>query len=782
MELARLHDVVLAANLGFPRIGQNRELKAALERYWSAESSADDLLAAGRAIRRRSWACQTLGGLDHVPCNDFSLYDHVLDMAVTVGAVPERYRRVEADGGSLAVYFAMARGGRSGPEADPGTRELPALRMTKWFDTNYHYLVPELRVDQEFALASTKPIDELREAKADGVPVRPTLLGPVSFLLLAAGPEGERVSLGLLDGLLPVYEALLGQLAAAGAEWVQLDEPCLALDLAASTLRAYETAYGRLARAAPTPRRLVATYFGGLRTNLSHALRLPVNALHLDLVRAPEQLEAALGTVPRTLSLSLGLVDGRNVWRTDLDRALAILERAIDRLGPDRVQVAPSCSLLHCPLDIDLEAGLDPEIRRGMAFALQKVQELSILVRAVRYGREAVADVLAESRQALLSRAGSSRRIDHAVRARAADLSSTSLRRSVCREERRRCQHEVLRLPRWPTTTIGSLPQTPDVRRARQRVQSEAWTPDQYEQFVRGEIEAAIRLQEELGLDVLVHGEFERSDMVEYFAGELNGFTLTRHGWVQSYGSRCVRPPILYGDVSRRGAITTRWARFAQSLTDRPVKGMLTGPVTMLQWSFARDDQPRWLTCRQIALALRDEVADLEAAGLRVIQIDEPALREGLPLHEGDHREYLIWAVEGFRLASSGARPDTQIHTHMCYSDFEGIVEAIAEMDADVLLVEGARSGMRILDILRQGAYPGDVGPGVYDVHSPRVPSAGEVETRLREAERAFPADRLWVNPDCGLKTRRWEEVRPALAAIVAAARRLRVEAAERSA
>jgi 5-methyltetrahydropteroyltriglutamate--homocysteine methyltransferase len=775
MELAREQGVVIAANLGFPRIGPNRELKVALERYWSGNSTAGDLRAAARAIRKGSWAAQAGSGLDHVPCNDFSLYDHVLDMAVTVGAVPEPYRRLDREAAGLAVYFAMARGVRSELPPHAGTTDLPPLRMTKWFDTNYHYLVPELRAGQEFALESTKPIDEFLEAKACGVLARPVLLGPVSFLLLSEGPAGGASPLDLLDGLLPVYEALLGRLAAEGAEWVQLDEPCLALDLAPTTLRAYESAYTRLARVAPTLRRLVATYFGGLGANLRQALRLSVDALHLDLVRAPEQLEAAL-SAPETLSLSLGLVDGRNVWRADLDRALAILERAVDRLGPDRVQVAPSCSLLHCPLDLDLEKELDPEIRRWTAFARQKLQEVSTLSRALRHGREPLEAALAQSRQALASRAVSPRRLDPGVQARAAAVPEARLRRAAPREERRHRQHETLRLPRWPTTTIGSFPQTMEVRRARQRARSGAWAPAQYDRFIRTEIEAAIRFQEQLGLDVLVHGEFERSDMVEYFAGELNGFALTQHAWVQSYGSRCVRPPILYGDVSRRGAITVRWARFAQSLTEKPVKGMLTGPMTMLQWSFVRDDQPRWLTCRQIALALRDEVADLERAGIGVIQIDEPAIREGLPLREGDRDEYLRWVVEAFRLASSGARPATQIHTHMCYSDFDDIIEAIAEMDADVLLVEGARSGMRILDTFRRCPYPGDVGFGVYDVHSPRVPGTAEIEALLRQARRVVAADRLWVNPDCGLKTRRWEEVRPALAGMVAAARRLRAE------
>jgi 5-methyltetrahydropteroyltriglutamate--homocysteine methyltransferase len=763
--------MVIAANLGFPRIGPDRELKVALERYWSGELAAADLRAAGRAIRHANWTLQAAAGLDHVPSNDFSLYDHVLDMAVTVGAVPEAYRRLDREEAGLAGYFAMARGAGSGSPA----AELPPLRMVKWFDTNYHYLVPELAPGQEFVLGSTKPIDEFREAQTGGIVTRPVLLGPVSFLLLSHAPAGS-APLGLLDGLLPVYETLLGRLAAAGAPWVQLDEPCLALDLGPDALAAYETAYARLARAVPGLRRLLATYFGGLGPNLRPALRLAVDALHLDLVRAPAQLEPALADAPPTLSLSLGLIDGRNVWRTDLDRALAVLERAVDRRGLERVQVAPSCSLLHCPVDLELEKGPDSPVRQWLAFARQKTGEVATLARAVRYGRESVQDALAESRHALASRASSVHRLDRAVRARAATVDATMLHRAAPREARRPQQREALRLPRWPTTTIGSFPQTAEVRRARQHARAGTWTPARYEQFVRAEIERAVALQEEIGLDVLVHGEFERSDMVEYFAGELGGFALTEHGWVQSYGSRCVRPPILYGDVARHDAITVRWATFAQSLTEKPVKGMLTGPVTMLQWSFVRDDQPRWLTCRQIALALRDEVADLEAAGIGVIQIDEPAIREGLPLRAEDRPEYLRWAVEAFRLAASGARPTTQIHTHMCYADFDDIIEAVAEMDADVLLVEGARSGLRILDVLGRYRYPGDVGPGVYDVHSPRVPSAGEVEALLRRARDVVPAERLWVNPDCGLKTRRWDEVRPALTAMVAAARRLRTE------
>jgi 5-methyltetrahydropteroyltriglutamate--homocysteine methyltransferase len=693
-------------------------------------------------------------------------------MALTVGAVPERYRGLGE--GPIDAYFAMARGIQSaGPHA-PRTADLPPLRMTKWFDTNYHYIVPEFDHGREFKIESAKPIEEFVEARACGIETRPVLVGPVSLLLLGQTPDGHRGPIDLIDRLIPVYEELLRRLAAAGADWVQLDEPCLVLDLPPAALRALDAAYGRLAEAAPGLRVLVATYFGGLRANLPHALRLPVAGLHLDLVRGPEQLEPALADAPRTLSLSLGVVDGRNIWRTDLDAALGTLERAVDKLGPDRVLVAPSCALLHCPLDLDLETALDPEVRGWLAFAKQKLHELATLVTALRLGRDPAQVALARSREASRARRTSPRIHDPAVEGRAAAVTPALFQRPSGYPERCRRQREALRLPPWPTTTIGSFPQTRAVRTARAEMRSGKKSRAEYERFLRSEIERAIRFQEAIGLDVLVHGEFERSDMVEYFAERLNGFALTRHGWVQSYGSRSVKPPILYGDVSRRGAMTVEWSRFAQSLTTRPVKGMLTGPVTMLQWSFVRDDQPRWLTCRQIALAIRDEIADLEAAGTRVIQIDEPALREGLPLRRQDQEGYLRWAVDAFRLASSGAQDTTQIHTHMCYSDFDDIIEAIADLDADVLAIEGARSGMRILEAFKRCRYPRDVGPGVWDIHSPRVPTPEEIEARLRRAQEALPPERLWVNPDCGLKTRGWQEVRASLAAMVAAARRLR--------
>jgi 5-methyltetrahydropteroyltriglutamate--homocysteine methyltransferase len=767
---------VTAASLGFPRIGPRRELKVALERYWSDEITGDELLAVGQAIRRQAWTLQAALGLEHIPSNDFSFYDHVLDMATIVGAAagPERPGLTTAAG--LAAYFALARGtgpATSSPTGAEPAGSVPALRLTKWFDTNYHYLVPELDAHQEFALRSTRPVDEVLEARALGIETRPVLLGPVSFLLLGRMRDGSPDPLSLLDRLLPAYEALLQRLAAAGAAWVQLDEPCLAWAPPPAALQALLPAYGRLVRAAAGVRTLVATYFGGIEAHASLVCQLPVDALHLDLVRAPGQLEPVLAAAPASLSLSLGLVDGRNVWRTDLDRALLMLERACDRLGPGRVQVAPSCSLLHCPVDLALETGLDPELRSWLAFATQKLREVALLATAVREGREAVAPALAECRDALRARRTSPRVHDAAVRARVAGVSAGMGRRSPHAARRPR-QRAALGLPLFPTTTIGSLPQTREIRAARAALRSGGSSAEDYDRFLSLEIERAIRLQEDLGLDVLVHGEFERGDMVEYFAEQLQGFAVTQHGWVQSYGSRCVRPPILWGDVSRRGPMTIRWFRAAQSLTSRPVKGMLTGPLTMAHWSFVRDDQPLRQTCAQIALALRDEVADLEAAGARVIQVDEPAFRQGMPPGPAARAAYLGWAVETFRLASSGVRDETQLHTHMCYSEFDDVLEAIADLDADVLAIEAARSGMRILGAFRRSGYARDVGPGVYDVHSPRVPAPEELLDRLREALEFLSPEQLWVNPDCGLKTRRWAEVRPALAALVTAARRLR--------
>ncbi len=759
------------SNLGFPRIGDRRQLKAALEAYWSGDTPRQALLDAAAELRRNHWRLQKQAGIEHIPSNDFSLYDHVLDTACLVGAVPERFAPRGAGGPvDLDTYFAMARG-------VTGDRGAPALEMTKWFDTNYHYLVPELAADQGFRLAGTKPVDEFIEAREGGIHTRPVLLGPVSFLLLSK-TQGEPFDrLGLLDRLLPVYAALLQRLAAAGADWVQVDEPFLAMDLDGAQRGAFRSAYGHLSRAAPSLKLLVASYFAGLGDNLDLAAGLPVQALHIDLVRDPDELGRVLDKLPGAMALSLGVVDGRNVWKADLERAAALVERAAGALGEGRVIVAPSCSLLHVPVDLDAEPGLD-ELRPWLAFAKQKLGELATIALAAGGGRARVAAALEENRRAMESRRTS--RVIHrpAVKERVRQVSEAMLRRKSPYPERRVAQEEHLGLPLLPTTTIGSFPQTAEVRRQRAAFRKGDLDRDDYDVFLREETERCVRFQEEIGLDVLVHGEFERTDMVEYFGEQMDGFTATRHGWVQSYGSRCVKPPIIFGDLQRKRPMTVGWARYAQSLTDRPMKGMLTAPVTILEWSFVRDDQPRSETCKQIALAIRDEVRDLEAAGIDVIQIDEPALREGLPLRKAERPAYLAWAVACFQLAASGVRDRTQIHTHMCYADFDDILGAIAELDADVISLEASRSGMELLGVFRERGYPTEVGPGVWDIHSPRVPPTEEMAALIGKAAEVVPPERLWVNPDCGLKTRKWEEVEPALRHMVEAARRVREELA----
>ena len=761
---------VKASNLGFPRIGAHRELKKALEAYWAGTSSAEELRQVAAGLRRSNWRLQADLGVDHIPANDFSLYDHVLDTAVMVGAVPGRYLDQEGRA-SLASYFAMARGGRLGGAS------LGALEMTKWFDTNYHYLVPELSPGQSFRADATKLLAELEEAAAIGVRARPVLLGPVSFLLLAKQPGTPGDHLSLLPSLVGVYQELLVALAAGGARWVQVDEPALGLDLAPEVVEAYPRAYHQLAEAAPQLQILVATYFGGLRRNLAVALGLPVAALHLDLVSEPGQLEPALASAPENLCLSLGVVDGRNIWRSDLGAVLQRLELARDRLGADRLMVAPSCSLLHIPVDLELEHSLDPEVRPWLAFAAQRLEEVVVLARALNAGRDAVGAELGVNAAANLDRSRSAKVHDPGSRRRDTEALKLLAGRRSPRDQRKLAQAERLPLPLLPTTTIGSFPQTAEVRSARARYRRGELPEEGYREAMRSYITDAVRFQEDVGLDVIVHGEPERNDMVEYFAEHLNGFAVTDNGWVQSYGSRCVKPPVLYGDVSRPVPVTVDWARYAQSLTDRPVKGMLTGPVTMLEWSFVRDDQPLSQTCRQLALAVRDEVADLEGAGMAIIQIDEPALREGLPLHAEDWAEYLSWAVDAFRLGSSGVGDQTQVHTHMCYAEFGDIMAAIVALDADVISIEAARSGMGLLESFASASYPNDIGPGIWDIHSPRTPSVEELSSLLGQLMRVVPVERLWVNPDCGLKTRSWEEVRPALRNMVEAARRERSRA-----
>lgn len=776
---------VTVATLGFPRIGPRRELKTALERFWSGKSDAETLLAVAADLRAKTWARQRDLGVDHVPSNDFSFYDHVLDTSVMVGAVPAIYGWTGGPA-SLETYFAVARGAQNQEASGEADRadcghghhrhaiDAPAAEMTKWFDTNYHYLVPEVSAGQTFALSSTKILDEFREAKAQGVHTRPVLLGPVTFLKLAKSKDEGFDPLTLLEDLITVYAKVLNQLELEGADWVQIDEPCLVLDLSDADRAAIARAYWLLSRMAPGIKLMLATYFGGLDDNLATALALPVAGLHIDLVRAPDQLEPVLAGAPANMVLSLGVIDGRNVWRADLD---AVLDHLAPRVTGDRdIVLAPSCSLLHSPIDLAQEKALDADVRSWLAFAVQKIEELVTLAAALNNGRASVHDALVASTAAARARRTSPKIHDAAVAARLAEVDATMTRRASAFADRRGAQIERLNLPAFPTTTIGSFPQTEEVRKARAAHGKGDLADADYEAFLREETARTVAWQEEIGLDVLVHGEFERNDMVQYFGEQLAGFTFTKHGWVQSYGSRCVRPPILYGDVSRPKPMTVEWWRYAQSLTDRPMKGMLTGPVTILNWSFVRNDVSRERACRQIALSIRDEVADLEAAGAKVIQIDEAALREGLPLRRADWDNYLRWAVECFQLTASGVADHTQIHTHMCYSEFNDIIAAIGAMDADVISIETARSKMELLDAFAGYAYPAEIGPGVYDIHSPRVPAVDEMADLLTAARARLAPDQLWVNPDCGLKTRKWPETRAALLNMVAAARAARTE------
>jgi len=773
---------VQVATLGFPRIGPKRELKTALEAYWAGKTDAEALLSAAAELRGLTWARQRDLGADVVPSNDFSLYDHVLDLTAMVGAVPAAYGW-RGDSVDLATYFAMARGSRGDGQACAhghahASREgTPAMEMTKWFDTNYHYLAPEFTADQVFRLGSTKALDEYLEAKALGIETRPVLLGPVSYLLLGK-TRGEAFDvLSLLPRLLPIYAEVLRSLARAGATWVQMDEPCLVTDLSDEARAAYDHAYRVLTDVTPPIKLMLTTYFGALGENLETALRLPVQGLHIDLIRAPEQLAQVASAARADQVLSLGVVDGRNVWKADLNAVLDRVEPLV--AAGRRVIIAPSCSLLHTPIDLERETALDPEIKDWLAFAVQKVAELATLARGLNEGRAAVRPSLDASTASVASRRTSPRINDPKVQARAADTDSALSRRTSSFEIRRQVQQRRLNLPAYPTTTIGSFPQTVEVRKARADHGRGVIDDAAYAAFLREETARTVKWQEELDLDVLVHGEFERNDMVQYFGEQLSGFAFTKAAWVQSYGSRCVRPPIIYGDVSRPRPMTVEWWRYAQGLTERPMKGMLTGPVTILNWSFVRDDQPRSTTCRQIAFAIRDEVIDLETAGAAVIQIDEAALREGLPLRRADWADYLEWAVESFRITAAGVRDETQIHTHMCYSEFNDIIQSIGAMDADVISIETSRSKMELLDAFSDYRYPAEIGPGVYDIHSPRVPSVEEMAALLRAAAGKLPADRLWVNPDCGLKTRAWPETEAALGNMVLAAKRLREGGAE---
>ena len=755
---------------GYPRQGKGRELKKAIEGYWKGRVDADALRTTATELRRTNWRQLADAGIHEVPTGDFSYYDHVLDTTVMVGAIPERHRAaVELD--ALDGYFAMAR----------GTQDVAPLEMTKWFDTNYHYLVPELGPDTVFTTDSTKQVAELKEALALGLTARPVLVGPVTYLLLAKPAPGVSADfdpLTLLDRLLPVYAEVLADLRAAGAEWVQLDEPALVQDRTPAELNATTRAYRDLGALTDRPKLLIASYFDRLGDALPVLAKAPVEGLALDFTESAAANLDALATVGGLPGKRLiaGVVNGRNVWVNDLTKSLAALGTLLGLA--DRVDVAASCSLLHVPLDAAAERDIEPQILRWLAFARQKTAEIVTLAKGLAQGTDTIAAELAANRADLASRAGSALTRDPAVRARAAAVTDADARRSQPYDERTAAQRAHLGLPPLPTTTIGSFPQTAELRTARADLRARRIDTAGYEERIRAEIQEVISFQEKTGLDVLVHGEPERNDMVQYFAEQLTGYLATQHGWVQSYGTRYVRPPILAGDISRPEPMTVRWTTYAQSLTSRPVKGMLTGPVTMLAWSFVRDDQPLGDTARQVALALRDEVNDLEAAGTSVIQVDEPALRETLPLRAADREAYLAWATEAFRLTTAGVRPNTQIHTHMCYAEFGDIVQAIDDLDADVISLEAARSHMQVARELAEHGYPREAGPGVYDIHSPRVPSAAEAAALLRKGLEAIPAERLWVNPDCGLKTRGWPETRASLENLVAAARTVREELA----
>ena len=773
---------MLTHNLGYPRIGSNRELKKACELYWSGKNSLTNLLQTGKNIRHENWLTQKKAGINLITCNDFSFYDQVLDMSMTVNAIPQRYYEVilNKEKSELDLYFAMARGYQK-----DGVDSI-AMEMTKWFDTNYHYIVPEFYKNQKFSLFSNKILNEFYEAKQLGIEAKPVIIGPVSYLLLGKEKEDGFHRIELIENLLSVYMEILEKLQQQGARWIQFDEPFLSMDLSQAEKKAYHLVYDQLRKKFPFLKIMIATYFDCTGDNLGMSMVLPVDALHIDLVRCPSQLDDILKT-PFTLSktmLSLGLVDGRNIWKNDFQRSLRSIDKAKEILGEDRIMIAPSCSLLHVPYDLENEndeKSLTKEIKNWMSFAKQKIQEVDALKKlsTLENSRE-LEYALKENTEAIEGRNQSKLIHKNVVKERLDRITMDDSKRNSDFSIRQEKQLAFLQLPLFPTTTIGSFPQTDEIRLLRAKLKKGELSLAEYESKIKTEIDKAVSWQEDLGIDVLVHGEFERNDMVEYFGEQLDGFVFSQNGWVQSYGSRCVKPPIIYGDVERKEPMTVKWSQYAQSKTEKYMKGMLTGPVTILQWSFVRNDQSRETTAMQIALAIRDEVSDLEKAGIKIIQIDEPAIREGLPLRRRDWEKYLSWAVKAFRLSSSGVADETQIHTHMCYSEFNDIINSIADMDADVITIETSRSQMELLKIFSDFKYPNEIGPGVYDIHSPRVPTLEEMEALLHKALAVIPARNLWVNPDCGLKTRKWKETELALKNMVEASKKLRQSISEK--
>ncbi len=770
---------MLTQNLGYPRIGSQRELKKACESYWTGKTELKSLLTVGKKIRQENWQIQKEAGIDLVPSNDFSFYDQVLDHSLMFGAIPKRYHDViNQEGNEMPdLYFAMARGYQK------NGLDIVAMEMTKWFDTNYHYLVPEFYKNQQFKLFSTKIIDEFYEAKQLGILTKPVLIGPISYLLLGKEKEAGFQKTELINNLLPVYFDIISKLKSYGMEWIQFDEPFLALDLTEKEKQLYQETYKQIRKEFPYLKIVLASYFERLGNNTALSASLPLDVLHIDLVRGAQQLEEVMNHISEKTILSLGIVDGRNIWKNDFDNSLGIIKTAQDKLGSDRVWIAPSCSLIHTPCDLNNEKDekvLSTEIKQWLSFARQKVNELVLLKNlSAEVPAKADLDQLKENRTAHENRRNSSLIHNPTVKQRVNTLSLKDASRNNPFALRKKQQQKLLKLPLFATTTIGSFPQTAEVRSWRAQFKKGLLSESEYNKLIEKETAKAVKWQEDADLDVLVHGEFERNDMVEYFGEQLAGFSFTQNGWVQSYGSRCVKPPIIYGDVSRPEAMTVKWTGYAQSLTSKWMKGMLTGPVTILQWSFVRNDQPRSETCTQIALAIRDEVCDLEKAGIKIIQIDEPAIREGLPLRKEDWANYLDWSVRAFRISASGVQDDTQIHTHMCYSEFNDIIENIADMDADVITIETSRSQMELLDVFADFKYPNDIGPGVYDIHSPRVPDRQEMIHLLERAQAVIPNRQLWVNPDCGLKTRGWDETKKALTEMVEAAKQMRIAVKE---
>ncbi|AHN29665.1 5-methyltetrahydropteroyltriglutamate--homocysteine methyltransferase [Snodgrassella alvi wkB2] len=747
---------------GYPRVGAKRELKFAVEAFWKGAKSEAELRQTAADIRQKNWATQIAAGADLLPVGDFSYYDHVLDTLCALGAIPARFG-FDADKLTLSQYFELARGNAS----------QVAMEMTKWFDTNYHYIVPEWHQNTSFKANAASLIAQIEEAKATGHDIKPTLVGPLTLLWLGKEKDAGHNRLELLPRLLPEYQKLLRELANAGVDWIQIDEPILAVDIAREWLDAFAPTYQELAITGT--RIIIGTYFGSVAEHINLLKNLPVNGVHIDCVRAPEQLAEFANAWPENKVLSVGLIDGRNVWRANLREVIELLAPVATQLG-NNLWIAPSCSLLHSPQDLSVEEKLNPEIKNWLAFAAQKLQELGIIKQALAHGKDSVQEALAASDAAAAGRKTSKLIHNDKVAQRVASLREHADQRHSPFAQRIEKQQQWMNLPLLPTTTIGSFPQTQEIRQARATFKKGELSAADYEAAMKKDIAYCVEQQEQLDIDVLVHGEAERNDMVEYFGEQLDGYCFTQYGWVQSYGSRCVKPPIIFGDVARPKAMTVAWSSYAQSLTKRPMKGMLTGPVTMMKWSFVRNDVPLSLVCKQIALALNDEVLDLEKAGIRVIQIDEPAIREALPLKRAQWDEYLAWACESFRLTSTDADDSTQIHTHMCYSEFNDILPAIASMDADVITIETSRSDMELLDAFVKFSYPNDIGPGVYDIHSPRVPTEAEVEHLLRKALKVIDQRRLWVNPDCGLKTRGWPETKAALEVMVNVTKKLRAE------